>query len=162
MNLIKKIESKIKNPKKGLPKEVFLFLTRISPMINIDLLIKNKKKQTLLVWREKGERYDEGWHIPGGIIRFKETIDKRIILTAKNELGSKIKFAKQPIFYNEIHLNQKNRSHFISLLFECKILSGPKKKLMFKKGKPLPGEWKWHDKCPSDLIKPQYKYKKFI
>ena len=60
-------------------------------MINIDLLIKIKKNKPYS-FGEKGERYDEGWHIPGGIIRFKETIDKRIILTAKNELGSKIKF----------------------------------------------------------------------
>ena len=54
MKHIKNIEKKVKNPNKGLPEEIFLFLTRISPMINVDLLIKNKKKQTLLVWRKKG------------------------------------------------------------------------------------------------------------
>ena len=133
MKHIKNIEKKVKNPNKGLPEEIFLFLTRISPMINVDLLIKNKKKQTLLVWRKKGEKYKEGWHIPGGIIRFKETIRNRIRHTAKNELGSKVTYKKQPIFYNEIHLKQKNRSHFISLLFECKIITGPKKRFSIYK-----------------------------
>ena len=156
------MKKKIKNPKKGLPEEIFLFLTRISPMINVDLLIKNKKKQTLLVWREKGEKYNEGWHIPGGIIRFKETIKKRIHNTAKNELGSKVSFKEQPIYYNEIHLRQKNRSHFISLLFDCKIISGPAKKNEYIKGRPYPGQWKWHNKCPNNLIEPHYNYRQFI
>ena len=162
MKHIKNIEKKVKNPNKGLPEEIFLFLTRISPMINVDLLIKNKKKQTLLVWRKKGEKYKEGWHIPGGIIRFKETIRNRIRHTAKNELGSKVTYKKQPIFYNEIHLKQKNRSHFISLLFECKIITGPRKDFQYIKGKPKVGQWKWHDKCPKNLIKPHKNYRDFI
>jgi ADP-ribose pyrophosphatase len=162
MKQIKLIEKKLTNPKKGLPKEIFLFLTRISPMINVDLLIKNKKKQTLLVWRQKGEKYKEGWHIPGGIIRFQETIRDRILNTAKNELGSKVTYKTQPIFYNEIRLKQKNRSHFISLLFECKIVTGPKKNLKYIKGLPKVGQWKWHDKCPKNLIKPHSNYRKFV
>ena len=52
MNLIEKIESKIKNPKKVYQKKSFLFLTRISPMINIDLLIKNKKTNLTRLERE--------------------------------------------------------------------------------------------------------------
>ena len=39
---IRDLELKINNPKKGLPDEIFLFLGRISPLINVDLLIKNK------------------------------------------------------------------------------------------------------------------------
>ena len=61
MKHIKNIEKKVKNPNKGLPEEIFLFLTRISPMINVDLLIKNKKKN-LTCLEKKGEKYKEGWH----------------------------------------------------------------------------------------------------
>ena len=43
---IKSLENEIKNPKKGLPEDIFLFTTRICPQINVDLLIKNKKKET--------------------------------------------------------------------------------------------------------------------
>ena len=48
MKHIKNIEKKVKNPNKGLPEEIFLFLTRISPMINVDLLIKIKKNKPYL------------------------------------------------------------------------------------------------------------------
>lgn len=43
-------------------------------MVNVDLLIKNvSSNETLLTWRED-EYYGPGWHVPGGIVRFKETI----------------------------------------------------------------------------------------
>ena len=160
--LIRKLEKKISNPKKGLPEEIFLLLTRISPVINVDLLIKNKKGQILLTWRKKGEKFLPGWHIPGGIIRFKEKIEKRIKLTAKNELGCKVKFKKIPIEFSELHLKQKNRSHFISLLFDCIIIEGPDQKHKYLKGKPQPGQWKWFDRCPNNIILPHKRCNKYF
>ena len=74
----KKNVPKIKDPKKSLPEDIFLLLSRISPLVNVDLLIKNKKNQILLTWRQKGQVYPEGWHIPGGIIRYKEKFTNRI------------------------------------------------------------------------------------
>ena len=88
-NYIKIIEKKIPNKKKGLPNDVFLFASRIMPMINVDLLIKDKKLGTLLTWRKKGEKYPAGWHVPGGIIRFKEKASERVKKVAKLELGSR-------------------------------------------------------------------------
>ena len=67
---IKFLENQIKNPSKGLPQEIFFFISRITPMINVDLLIKDEKGRTLLAWRD--DEFYKGWHIPGGIIRFKE------------------------------------------------------------------------------------------
>ena len=49
--IIDKLESSIQNPSKGLPEEVFLFVSRVTPLINVDLLIKNERNQTLLTWR---------------------------------------------------------------------------------------------------------------
>jgi colanic acid biosynthesis protein WcaH len=156
------LEKKISNKKKGLPEDIFLFTSRITPLINVDLLIKDKKLGTLLAWRNKGEKYPAGWHVPGGIIRFKEKIHNRIKLVAKNELKINIIFKKKPIAINEIHLNQKNRSHFISLLFSCKL----KKKLNLKKRSKnsveKSGEWMWFKKAPKNLIKPHKIYKKFL
>ena len=40
-----KLENFINNPKNDLPDEIFLFLSRISPLINVDLLIKNKNNE---------------------------------------------------------------------------------------------------------------------
>lgn len=105
-NNITAIENKIINPKFGLPEEVFLFISRNAPLVNVDLLIR-KKGKTLLTWRCKSDNFSSGWHIPGGIIRFKETMFQRLNKTAKNELGCQIKFNKNPIAINQIILKKK-------------------------------------------------------
>ncbi|MFQ3368130.1 MAG: hypothetical protein ACI8WO_000222, partial [Methylophilaceae bacterium] len=48
---LKKIKEIISDPGDGLPEELFYFASSITAMVNVDLLIKNKKKQTLLTWR---------------------------------------------------------------------------------------------------------------
>ena len=160
--LINKIEKKVKKPNKGLPQELFKYITRVTPMINVDLLIKNNKSEILLTWRKKGEKYKAGWHFPGGIIRFKEKMFQRVKIVAKTEIGSKISFNKKPVSINEIHLKQYNRSHFISLLFKARLLTSPKKSLKYVLGKPKPGQWMWHKKIPFNLIKPHLIYKKYF
>ena len=81
----------IPNSKTGLPQEAFYFVSQLTPMINVDLLVKNKLGQTLLTWRDD-KFYGPAWHIPGGIIRFKEKIGDRINKVAENELGCKVYF----------------------------------------------------------------------
>ena len=77
------------NPKKGLPDEIFYFVGRLIPYINVDLLIKSPTEGTLMTWRD--DKYSgKGWHLPGGIIRFKEKIRKRIANVGKTELNIKI------------------------------------------------------------------------
>ena len=160
---IRDLELKINNPKKGLPDEIFLFLGRISPLINVDLLIKNKNNETLLTWRQKEESFKAGWHIPGGIIRFKETIDSRLNQVAKNELNTLLKKNNKFIAVNEIMLKQKNRSHFISLLYRCYLKKMPDLNLKYLgKKKPKIGQWKWFKSCPNNLLKPHIIYKKYI
>ena len=160
---ITSIESLIRNPSRGLPEEIFLFVSRITPLVNVDLLIKNKKNKTLLTWRDDGFHL-AGWHIPGGIIRYKEKIADRIGAVAKNELGARIKFKKELVAINEfIHPPSiKNRGHSISLLYKCKLISSLDKKLEYKGGIPKSGEWAWHSNCPKDLISVHNIYKKFI
>ena len=65
------IESTINDPQEGLPEVVFLFVTRHTPMINVDLLIRDAEGRVLLTWRDDGYEHSPGWHIPGGIIRYK-------------------------------------------------------------------------------------------
>ena len=162
IRLINKLEKKIKNPNKGLPEDFFKFITRVTPMINVDLLIVNSKSEILLTWRNKGEKYKPGWHVPGGIIRYKEKIHQRIKKVAKKELGVSIYLEKKPIEINEIFLNQKNRAHFISILYLCRLKSKLLKLQKFKSGNPVVGNWKWHKSVPRNFIKPHYIYKKFF
>lgn len=159
--VINLLESFIKNPSQGLPEEIFLFATRITPMVNVDLLIKNEQNQTLLTWRDDGY-FQPSWHVSGGVIRYKEAISDRIKAVAKSELGAEVRFKKEPLVVNEIMCPFKNRSHFISLLYECKLTSPLDENLEFKKGVPKPGQWKWHNKCPDNIIPVHKMYQKFI
>lgn len=157
---IKFLDKQISNPSLGLPEEIFLFVSRITPMVNVDLLIKNEKGRTLLSWRD--DQYaGKGWHIPGGIIRFKEKIETRIQKVAKKEIGTSVKFDPLPIAINQIFVKRNIRGHFISILYKC-FLS----EKFILKNKSLTnkdaGYLKWHDSCPGNLLKLHEIYKKFL
>jgi len=158
--LIKSLEKQIKNPSLGLPEDVFFFISRITPMINVDLLIKDENGRILLSWRDD-KFHEEGWHIPGGIIRFKENIETRIKKVAETEIGTPVKFDPVPIDINQIILKQNTRGHFISILYNCFIPSKfvPKNEGLSNKDQ---GYLKWHDSCPENLIKVHEIYRKYI
>ena len=156
------LEKQIQNPSMGLSEDIFLFITRITPMVNVDLLIKDEKGRTLLTWRDDGY-YPSGWHIPGGIVRYKETIFNRINAVAAIELRVDVSFKKNPLAINEvIDPDRMVRGHFISLLYECTLISVLDKNIMYGKGIPKPGEWAWHNKCPKGIISVHEMYRKFI
>ena len=159
--LINLLESFIKNPSKGLPEDVFLFISRMTPLINVDLLIKNEENETLLTWRDDGF-FPAGWHIPGGIVRYKEKIRDRIKAVAKNELGASVKIEGRPLTINEVIIPQETRGHFISLLYRCILLTPPDEKLRYRGGRPQAGQWAWHKKCPYNLISVHNMYREFI
>src|SRR5687768_11444188 len=94
------IESAIADPRRGLPDEVFGLLTRLTPMNNVDLLIRNDRRETLLTWRDDG--LYRGWHIPGGIIRFKERMADRVAEVARLELGAAVTIKGAPVAVNEV------------------------------------------------------------
>lgn len=80
--LLNEALKQIPNSKAGLPQEAFYFVSQLTPMINVDLLVKNKLGQTLLTWRDD-KFYGPAWHIPGGIIRFKEKLKIELIKLQK-------------------------------------------------------------------------------
>jgi colanic acid biosynthesis protein WcaH len=158
--LISKLEKQIKSPRLGLPEEIFLFISRITPLVNVDLYINDNKKGVLLTWRKKGERYPEGWHFPGGILRYQEDMKSRIHKVAMLELKAKISVKKNPLSINQIILPQKNRSHFISFLYQCRLKSPPKIAEYKNKERNIKvGSFKWFKRCPKKLIKPHLVYK---
>jgi len=159
---LKKIKGMISNPRDGLPEELFYFASSITPMANVDLLIRNRKKQTLLTWRDD-KYYGPGWHLPGGIIRFKETFSSRILKVAESELGISVTHTKDPITIKELFSKNRDvRGHFISFLYECWPESEPNISRKYNQGEPQIGQWSWHDKSPVNLIKPQASYESFI
>lgn len=62
--LLDQVREQIPNAKQGLPQEVFYFVSELTPLINVDLLIKDKSGRTLLTWRDD-KFYGPAWHIPG-------------------------------------------------------------------------------------------------
>jgi colanic acid biosynthesis protein WcaH len=160
--IIDLLEARINDPALGLPEEVFLFMSRIVPMINVDLLIKNKKGNILLTWRED-EYGPAGWHVPGGIVRYRETFADRIKAVAATELGSPVSFNPVPLLLQETIIpSLKNRAHSISLLYQCTLTDLPDKNLRCGKGRPQRGQWRWHRTGPDDLIPVHEMYRKFM
>ena len=88
------IESSIEDSRKRLPQPVFDFISRITPVVNVDLLIRNDRGEILLTWRHD-ELY-HGWHVPGGVVRFKERMADRVAAVARAEIGTDVSMKPEP------------------------------------------------------------------
>lgn len=165
MNLdgaIKILDAKCKRPHRGLPEPVFLLVSRLTPLVNVDLLIKDAMGRTLLTWRDD-IYHGAGWHIPGGIIRSKETIRERIAAVARLELGCKVVFDSCPSAVNEyIVKTRPERGHFISFLYRCTLATQPARRLKYQEGTPRAGMYQFFRRAPKDLLKVHHLYRKYI
>ena len=150
------------DPRRGLPEEVFLFVSRLTPLVNVDLLIRNAAGQTLLTWRSD-RFHGPGWHVPGGIVRFQERTEDRIRAVAALELGTTVEFGPAPAFVQQsIAPDRRERGHLISLLYMCKLCGEPDPVRQFVAPVPQPGQWAWHDRAPVDLIPEQTAYAAYM
>lgn len=160
--LIRQLESHLDPSASTLPEELFLFVSRLSPLVNVDLLVQDDAKRTLLTWRSD-RFYGPGWHVPGGVIRFQEAAADRIRAVAKRELGTAVDHDAAPVLVHEnITLARRDRGHFISLLYRCRLASELDQSRQFDPHRPLPDQWLWHARCPRNLIREQLAYAAFI
>ena len=151
---MREIEQSVRNPRQGLGNSIFLFISRLTPMVNVDLLIRNEEDEVLLTWRSD-DFYGPGWHVPGGVVRFKETFEERISLVAAEELGVEVNIEESPKpkgVQQVMHADRESRGHFVSLLFECTLCAPLDSHRQYLSGKPQHGEWAWHKYLPVDLI----------
>jgi colanic acid biosynthesis protein WcaH len=131
-------------------------------LVNVDLLIKDAEGRNLLTWRED-EYYGAGWQLPGGVVRFQETLTSRVKAVARLELGAEVEFDPVPAAVNEvIRPTRTIRGHFISFLYRCSLTTQPAETLRSMPGKPRPGEWMWHASCPSDLLAVHEMYRRLL
>jgi ADP-ribose pyrophosphatase YjhB (NUDIX family) len=160
--LIRQLENHIDGKADWLPEELFLFVSRITPLVNVDLLIQDDTRRTVLTWR-CDRFYGPGWHVPGGIIRYKETAADRIRIVAERELGATVQFEASPILVQEsIDASRRDRGHFVSLLYKCRLASDLDQRRRYLRDAPLPNQWQWHDRCPDNLIHEQQPYARFM
>jgi colanic acid biosynthesis protein WcaH len=61
-----------------------------------------------------------------------------------------------------IEPERRERGHFISLLYRCRLAAPPAEALRFTRGAPQRGQWAWHVHCPPDLIPAQAPYRRFL
>lgn len=162
LKAIATLQKAVGSARAGLPEEVFLFVSSLTPMVNVDLLIRDEAGRTLLTWRHD-RFYGPGWHIPGGIIRFKESSAERIAAVADKELGARVSFDPRPLCQHEIVNHSRDvRGHFISLLHECRLLTPLDPARRFDPAAPRDGDWTWHAGSPEDLIRVHEMYRPYI
>jgi ADP-ribose pyrophosphatase YjhB (NUDIX family) len=150
--LAERLGSLLESGRGGLPEEVFRLASRLTPMVNVDLLIRDDAGRTLLTWRAD-EFYGPGWHVPGGIIRFKESATARIAAVAQRELGAEVVAEAVPCRISELMNPHRDvRGHFISLLYRCTLIT-PLNTVLKADGEMLKnGMWRWFARCPDNLI----------
>jgi ADP-ribose pyrophosphatase YjhB (NUDIX family) len=154
------LEGALGDPRRGLPEELFLLVSRLTPLINVDLLIQDDRSRTLLTWRDD-DFFGAGWHVPGGIIRYKEPAADRLRACAREELGAEIAFDPAPILVWESIRAEDTRGHFISLLFRCRLLNPPDPGRAAS-DPPRSGQWRWHHGCPPDLLEAHRSYAQLL
>lgn len=145
------LDAAVPAPRLGLPDPVFYYVSRTTPLINVDLLVGDAQRGVLLAWRD--DRHSgRGWHLPGGIIRYKERIAERIQQVAQHELGAEVTTRPGPLAVHEIIAEpQRDRAHFISLLYRCNL--DVDYQIDNRGRRPdEPGFLAWHTRCPADLL----------
>ena len=157
---VKVIDEIILNPGQGLTDDLFYLVSRLTPLINVDLLVVNSNDEKLMSWRSDSH-YGPGWHIPGGIVRFKEKWEDRIRLVAQQELGIQVKCNDEPILITQIFSKTRDvRGHFISMLFQCTPTEDlDRLKFASESNHAISGELFWFSKMPYNTIEQHLRFR---
>jgi len=149
------------NPESGLPEEVFLEVSSVMPIPNVDLLVTDDNNQILLSWRDD-PFYGQGWHLPGGCIRFKESMADRIHKTALAEIGCDVLFDKEPLAVRDVIVDfnrpnlhdQSIRAHNLAILYKCKLTKPDIVEIFDSHAgeRPQRGELRWFNVIPSNIL----------
>lgn len=118
---------RIPNPHQGLPQPVFDALIKTVPFIACELIVAGKDG-LLLTWRD--DEFWQGWHFPGGLMRYRESFKERLNIVAQKELGAKISSYR---FLSLKNCPNGERGHCLSLVFLCRLDHPPKNGKFFKK-----------------------------
>lgn len=111
-----------------LPDQVFKTVIQSTPLISIDLVVRNEKNEVLL-----GKRLNAPakgfWFVPGGRIQKNETLDNAFKRLINEELGLNLDIKRLETkflgiyehFYDENVFDELISTHYIVLGYELKI-----------------------------------------
>ena len=144
----------------GLGEPLFLAVSRLVPMVNVDLMIMDDDRRMLLSWRHDNF-YGPGWHIPGGVVRFKETLMQRITAAARQELGAQVIADSNPLRVSEMfNASRDTRGHFVSLAYRCRLASELRVELITPgMTSAKPGQCAWFSDWPDQVIPQHHSYR---
>ena len=147
----------------GIGKILFESISRLTPAVSVELIIKSQdQRSSLLTWRED-ELYGPGWHVPGGVVRFKEKLTSRVQKVLKNEIGVSASKIEGPIGFHEIFNKKRDkRGHFICFVYKVILIEDPPFRTKAQDGVNTRGSWRWFTKCPDNLIENQHSLVKYI
>ena len=159
---VRELEQEI-DPSKELPIDIFKFVSRHTPLLCVDLLIQNDRRQTLMTWRDD-VYFGHGWHFPGGVLRHGESLVAHSHLVSQKELQATIRVDPVPIGFMEyFHKTRPERGHQVIFLLRCRIESPPNPIFRCEEGTyPKPGQWMWHSKEPAELLPVQRCYARIL
>ena len=147
----------------GIGKILFESISRLTPAVSVELIIKSQdQRRSLLTWRED-ELYGPGWHVPGGVVRFKEKLTSRVQKVLKNEIGVSASKIEGPIGFHEIFNKKRDkRGHFICFVYKVILIEDPPFRTKAQDEVITRGSWRWFTKCPDNLIENQHSLVKYI
>jgi len=158
------LERAIPDASNGLGNDLFLAISRLTPIVNVDLLVQKSfsgRLHTLLSWRS--DEFYLGWHSPGGVLRFKEKLKSRVKRVAEQELSSLITNIEGPLEINEIMNPSRDvRGHFLSLLYSVELGSYPEIGSHDSNEEIKPGTLRWFLQAPNDLLRQQKIYESYF
>ncbi len=100
-----------------LPQHLFDYVSSITPLVSVELVVTCPSNLVLLSWRDDG-LYGPGWHLPGGILRHKESLIDRIRLVASKECSIESFVSCTFLQVNQIMNPDRNlRGHFIAFVY---------------------------------------------
>lgn len=147
----------------GMPEELFLLISGLVPLANVDLLITNAKNQILLA-RRRDPWYQDSWHIPGGCMHYGETFSHCIAETVRREIGGPISIDEHPLTVKNVirgvdaqKVFPRERGHNVAILFQCEV-SAEWQINNGTKNVHDDGYLAWFDKLPADFMEIQHVY----
>lgn len=157
LRVLEAILARLSGPGADLPLPLFRFVTEVVATPNVDLLVHDDAKGTLLAWRD--DPFGTGWHVPGSIIRHREEVAHRIAACARDELGCEVVASDGPVALLQIF---DDRGHSVSLCFRATLAGLPGRRVVAEGDTPEPGDLRWFASPPADLYPSHLAYRDLL
>ena len=115
-----------------LPNETFKSIIQHTPLISIDLIVRNEVSEVLLGKRINAPAKSY-WFVPGGRVRKNETLDDAFVRLVKEELGIESGITRADAkflglyehFYDDNVFDAEVDTHYIVLGYEIQLVKIP-------------------------------------